>query len=381
MRLTTIGAVLAGLCLTASSASAQTLAVGLDADASMTNGQVQPAPDAKGDKVVFLALDKDRLRVVSSVAAPISFQGPPRSIAFSPSARLAFATAYSAPADAKTFAPIDVLSVIDLSGATPKVSQTLRLGASLSAVTADTSGRRLVVTHGDDDSVTLLVVENGKVEMRGRTRFAKGSKPLAAAFLPDGRSVLVTFSGANKIGLYPVDDQAVGDQPIREMSAGVYPTSVAVCGASGYAVVANYGVVSGDVDTVSLIDLRARPVRVVDTASVGVSPEGMDCSADGRWVIATTQNMTTVPADDPLYRPKGEAVLLGIEAGRLVPRDRAEIGGWGQGAAFVDGGSIAAFETILDRSLHVFRVDGGRLTRLPPVVFEAGGPASLGVGR
>ena len=48
------------------------------------------------------------------------------------------------------------------------------------------------------------------------------------------------------------------------------------------AVVANIGRGGGDNDTVSVIDLQARPPRVVETFTVGQTPEGIKLSPDGK---------------------------------------------------------------------------------------------------
>ena len=99
--------------------------------------------------------------------------------------------------------------------------------------------------------------------------------------------------------------------------------------------------------------------------------------SDGRHVVTANQNMSTVAADDPRFSPQGEMVLLTVRHGALVVTDRAPIGAWAQGAAFV-GQDLVAGESIQDHRLHLFRIAGDRFVRLAPVTFENGGPAILG---
>ena len=47
--------------------------------------------------------------------------------------------------------------------------------------------------------------------------------------------------------------------------------------------VGNIGRGTGDADTVSLLDLQKEPWRIVDTVSVGQTPEGIQTSPDGRF--------------------------------------------------------------------------------------------------
>lgn len=358
---------------------ASLVAVGVEADAKLVDGELVVPARAVPDRVVLFDFSSGEPRRLGAVDVPVSFQGPPTSIAITPDRRRAFVPAANGRSGGKvrTLAPLDVLSVIDLDGATPQVVQTLHLGMAATSAALSPDGGLLVVTHADDDRATILRVSDGRAEVVGRMDFDQGARPLAAVFLPDGHSLAITFAGSNRIGLFAWHGTTIAPHAYREISAGVYPASFAVCGRSGLAVVGNYGSVSGDVDTVSLIDLRATPVRVIDTVSVGPSPEGVDCSADGRHVVTANQNMSTVAADDPRFSPQGEMVLLTVRHGALVVTDRAPIGAWAQGAAFV-GQDLVAGESIQDHRLHLFRIAGDRFVRLAPVTFENGGPAILG---
>lgn len=355
------------------------LAIGVEADARLVHGEAVARDPITPDQIVFFDVVDGLPHRRGSVEAPVSFMGPPAAIAISPDRRWAFAPAdngrdASAPG---TLVPTDVLSVIDLAGRSPKVVQTLHLGADATAAALSPDGRLLVVTHADADRASVLRFAAGRAEKVGELVFGKGARPLAAVFLPDGHSLAITLAGSNRIALFAWRGTHIDPQPYHQLSAGVYPTSLAVCGRSGYAVVGNFGAATGDQDTVSLIDLRARPARVIDTASAGISPEGVDCSADGRHAVAANQNMSVVDPADPRYSPQGEVVLLAIRDRRLVVTDRATIGGWVEGAMFIAADLIAA-QSLGDGRLHLFRRAGDRLVALDPIVFENGGPTSFG---
>ena len=366
------------LCAAPAAANETILAVGLEADARLIGSDAVPPDKIDPDQVVFFDIASGTPRRLGAVEVPVSFQGPPTSIAITPDRRLAFVPAANgrSPGAPQTLVPIDILSVIDLSGAAPRLVQTLHLGKAATSAAISPDGTLLIVTHADDDSATILRVSGARTTIAGRLAFDKGTHPLAAAFLPDGRSIAFTFGGSNRIALFRRNETEIEQRPFRELSTGLYPASIALCGKTGYAVVGNFGTVSGDMDTISLIDLRANPIRAIDTVSVGPSPEGLDCSADGRFVVTANQNMSTIDRTDPLYAPNSEVVLLAIRDRKLIVVDRAKIGIWAQGAAFA--GDLIAAESIADRTLHLFRRVDDRIVRLSPITFDIGGPATLG---
>lgn len=354
-------------------------AIGVEADVRLVHGSAVARERVVPDRIVFFDVADGHPRRLGSIEAPVSFMGPPAAIAISPDRRWAFAPADNG-RDARVpdrLVPTDVLSVIDLAAQVPKVVQTLHLGADATAAALSPDGGLLVVTHADADRASVLRFATGRAQKIAELAFAKGARPLAPVFLPDGRSVAITLAGSNRIALFAWRGTVIDPQPYHQISAGIYPTSLAVCGHSGYAVVGNFGAATGDEDTVSLIDLRARPARVIDTASVGISPEGIDCSADGRHAVTANQNMSVLDPADPRYSRHGEVVLLAIRDRRLVVTDRAAIGGWAEGVMFATVELVAA-QSLSDGKLHLFRRDGDHLIRLDPIVFDNGGPASFG---
>ncbi|MEP7006482.1 MAG: hypothetical protein ABI810_10890 [Sphingomonas bacterium] len=367
-------------CASAAVARDRIVAIGLEADARLIGSDAVPPEQVKPDQVVFFDFSAGKPRRIGTVDVPVSFQGPPAGIAISADRKRAFVPAANgrgSGGSANTLVPIDILSVVDLSGGMPRVAQTMHVGMGATSAALSPDGGLLVVTHADDNAATLLRVSGKRVEIVRRISFGAGARPLAAVFLPDGKSLAITLAGKNRTALYRWRGTEIEPAPFREISTGLYPASFAVCGKTGLAVVGNFGTVSGDLDTLSLIDLNANPIRAIDTVTVGPSPEGLDCSGDGRFVVTANQNMSTIDHADPLYSPNSEVVLLAIRDRKLVVTDRAKIGIWAQGAVFASDDLIAA-ESIADRRLHLFRRVEDRLVRMESIAFENGGPATLG---
>ena len=86
------------------------------------------------------------------------------------------------------------------------------------------------------------------------------SGPSAVAFAPDGKTALVTRDGDHKISVLTIDGSKVEQQARHLRRLRPYPRHQPI---GDVAAVGNIGIGSGDADTVSLIDLKANPPRVV----------------------------------------------------------------------------------------------------------------------
>lgn len=337
----------------------------------------------KPDRAAFIDFSPSQPRLLGEVDAPTSYLGPPSAVAISSDRRLALVAASSRldPAQAK-FVPDRRVTVIDLTASPLRAVQTLELDASPTSLAMSPDGRSALVLHTAADRATVLALDSRahSAKVAGQIAFPAGSGPLSAAFSPDGRRLLVTRAGDHRVSLYAVDDSGVRVPAIRDLVAGVRPFAVSFCGAGGHAVVSNFGDGDGDADTVSLLRLDGAAPRTVDTVSVGPVPEGVACSPDGRYAAAAIQNLSNRPKSHPFYGERSAVVLLKIENERLLRLDRQPIGAWSQGVAFLDDSRTLVAQSIADRALHRFRIEADRLRPAgAPIVFESGGPASMGV--
>ena len=120
------------------------------------------------------------------------------------------------------------------------------------------------------------------------------SGPSAVAFTPDGKRALVTRDGDHKISVLTMDGTKVTHSG-RDMYAGLKPYPVGVSPKGDFAAVSSVGMGNGDSDTISLIDLTANPPRVVDTVTVGQTPESVTVAPDGKHIVVTLINGTSKP--------------------------------------------------------------------------------------
>ena len=162
----------------------------------------------------------------------------------------------------------------------------------------------------------------------------------------------------------------------RDINAGLRPYGIDVSSKGDFAAVANIGIGQGDTDTVSLIDVRAKPPRVVETVSVGQTPEGIKVSPDGRHVAVVVMNGSNKAKESPFYGDSGRLVVLRAKGMKLTKVAEAPIGHWSQGAAFSPDGKTILVGNMVEKDVQVFSFDGRSLKEVGRIKVN-GGPAAV----
>jgi DNA-binding beta-propeller fold protein YncE len=160
------------------------------------------------------------------------------------------------------------------------------------------------------------------------------------------------------------------------LAAGLRPYAIDTTGPRRFAVTGNIGGGGTDADTISLIDLEPAEPRVVDTVMVGLTPEGLKMSPDGRFVAVNVINGSNLAHASPTFSNHGELQVWRIQAGRLRLVTRARTGSWGQGVAWSKDGRTILVQSMLDRGLAAFGFDGKSL-RAGKRLEMAAGPAAI----
>ena len=195
-------------------------------------------------------------------------------------------------------------------------------------------------------------------------------------FAPDGRTALVTRDGDHTLSLLTIEGSSVAPAG-RDFAAGLRPYDADLTNDGRIAVVANLGRGQGDADTVSVIDLQAKPPRVVETVTVGPTPEGLALSPDGKTVAVVIQDGSNKARESPFYHPNGQLLLLRLDGFRLTKFAQAPVGRWSQGVAFSKDGRTILVQNMLEKDIQVFRVDGVTLRDTGQRIPLGGGGAAL----
>ena len=374
-------AALFALPLLAPLAEAQLAVTANDNKVLLVNGRVTVVPNPPPDTVSVIDLKASPPRVIAEVQAPVSVVGPPLSVAITPDESLALVTAAMKidPADPTKQAPNNQLSVIDLKASPPRVIARVETGKQPAGVSINRQGTLALVSNVADGTVSVFTIQGKTVTPAGSVEVG-GPKAGGGmvAISPDGKTALVSRNADHRISVLSIDGSRV-EHTKRDMTAGVRPVVLDIAPNGAFAVVGSLaGAASGDHDSVSLIDLTAKPPRVVDTVGVlGATAEGLKISPDSSVVAVVVHNGSNRPMDSPFYNDAGKLVMVRVTGRTLARVAEAPIGHWSQGVAFSPDGKTILVGNMVEKDYWVFAWDGKTLRDTGQRVKVNGGPVAI----
>src|SRR5882672_12146435 len=365
----------------ASRAGAQIAVSGNDNKVLLVNGVVTVVQNPPADTVSIIDLKTSPPRVIGEVPAPVSVGGPPLSVAVTPDESLAIVTASNKvdPSDPKKQAPNNQVTVIDLKATPPKVIASLEAGKGAAGISINRQGTLALVSNLVDGTVSVFTIQGKTVTPAGMVEVggAKAGGGMVA-ITPDGKSALVSRSNDHKISVLSIDGAKV-EYTNRDMTAGVRPIVLDVASNGAFAVVASLaGGVTGDSDSISLIDLTAKPPRVVDTIGVlGATAEGLKISPDSSVIAVGVHNGSSRSKDSPFFNDAGKLVIVRVTGKTLARVAEAPIGHWSQGVIFSPDGKSILVGNMVEKEYWVFDWNGATLKDTGHRVKVNGGPAAI----
>jgi DNA-binding beta-propeller fold protein YncE len=383
---------------TAAAAYAEIAVSANDAKLKLVNGKAEVQKSPPPDTVTFIDLKANPPKVLAEIEVPASVVGPPMSVAISPKEEIALVTSamQNDPADPTKQIPDDKLTVIDLSalkpslvsrlksavgagakdGEKPKVLATLQAGKGAAGVSINKAGTLALVANRSEGTVSVFTINGKTVADAGKVTVGKpDSGPSHVVFAPDGKSALVTRDNDHRIVMLSVDGSKV-EVTKREIAAGLRPYGLDIAAKGEVAVVANIGVGGGDGDTISIIDLKLDPPRVVNTYTVGQTPEGIKMSPDGKYVAVTVMNGSNKPLDSPFFNANGILQVWARNGTQLTKAAEMPIGKWCQGIAWSANGKTLLAQCMVEEEITVARFTGKALTKAGAIKTK-GGPAGI----
>jgi DNA-binding beta-propeller fold protein YncE len=354
------------------------------------------------DTISFIDLDSNPPKLIVEIDAPTSVVGPPMSVAVSPKEDFALVTSAMKidPADPTKQVPDNRITVIDLTqegggivgslkkaaGLTkaeapkpPKILATVEAGAGAAGVSINSTGTLALVANRSEGTVSVFTIAGKVLTAAGKIDLGnKDSGPSHVVFAGDGKTALVTRDNDHKISVLSVDGNKV-EYTKRDMNAGLRPYGIDVTAKGNYAVVANIGVGQGDDDTISLIDMAAKVPHVVNTVTVGQTPEGIKISPDGKYVAVGIMNGSNKPKDSPFFTENGKLIIYARNGRDLTKVAEAPVGKWCQGIAWNKKSSIVLVQCMVEEEIHVFKFTGVTAKGLTKggTIKTTGGPAGI----
>jgi DNA-binding beta-propeller fold protein YncE len=365
----------------APAAHAQIAVSGNENKVILVNGVSTVVPNPAPDTVAIIDLKASPPRVVAEVEAPVSVVGPPLSIAVTTDESLAIVTASSKvdPADKTKQTPNNQVTVIDLKATPPRVLATLEAGKGAAGVSVNRAGTLALVSNMIDGTVSVFSIQ-GKTVTPAGTVDVGGEKAGGGmvAITPDGKTALVSRNADNKVSVLSIDGTKV-EYTKRDMVPGLRPVVLDIAPTGAFAVIGQLaGGATGDSDAVTLVDLTAKPPRVVDTVGVlGSTAEGLKISPDSSVVAVVVHNGSNRAKESPFHSDAGKLVLVRISGKTLTRVAEAPIGHWSQGVAWSPDGKTLLVGNMVEKDYWVFAWDGKTLKDTGARVKVNGGAAAI----
>jgi DNA-binding beta-propeller fold protein YncE len=360
-------------------ASAQLAVSANDNKVVLVNGVSTVVQNPPPDTIAIIDLKQFPPKVLAEIEVPVSVAGPPLSVALTPDESLALVTAAMKinPDDLTKQIPDNRLSVIDLKASPPKIIATLETGKGPAGLSINRQGNLALVANRAEGTVSVFGIKGKDVTSLGTVKLGDEKTGVShVAIAPDGKTAIVTRDGDSLISVLAIDGTKV-EHTKRDMSAGQRPYGAAVSADGSVAVVANIGRGSGDADTVSLIDLTAKPPRIVETVTVGQTPEGIMLSPDNKLCAVVVMNGSNNPKDSPFFADNGKLILLRLDNKQLTKLAEAPIGHWSQGVAFTPDGQQILVQNMVEKDIMILKVAGDKLEDTGQRLKVSGGPAAI----
>ncbi|HTZ78806.1 MAG TPA: YncE family protein [Stellaceae bacterium] len=372
----------------AAPASAQYLIVGNDEKLVWDDAGkgVQKAPG--NDTVMILDIaNRTKPRTVATLKLENTVVGPPTNLAITPDEHLALvANSLDQVSDGKGGwkpQPDDKVYVIDLKASPPAQVGTVEVGKQPSGMAINHTGDLALVANRAENTVSVLSINGKEVKRIDTVAVAPQGAPSeqvsAVAISPDGKLALVAKAASNKVALLKIDGQKVTYDGY-DMNVGVFPYNVSTVPGGEIAIVNNNGgggASDGGVDTVSIIDMKATPPRVIDYVVVGDGPEGLAVSPTGKLAVSVILNgVGNVPKAAFFHHEHSYLSLLRIDGRKVHKVGEAEVGALAEGVAFSPDGRYLYVGNYLDSDMTIFKVEGTKLVRAATMKLP-GHPASL----
>ena len=279
--------------------------------------------------------------------------------------------------------PDNKVFLIDLKATPPKVIGTITVGKQPSGMAISPKGDLALVANRADGTISVLSIRGKDVLVVDTVTVGTATDSVSAvAITPDGKHAFAAKAAANKVALLTLDGNKVTYDK-RDLPTGIFPYNVAVTPDGKLALTVdngNGGGSDGNAKTVSVIDLEANPVRVIDHVTVGDSPEGLAISPKGDLAVSVEARGSNMPKTAFPYHPTGAVTALKIDGKKVTTVGEVNVGALPEGVAFSPDGSYLYVGNFIDGDMSVLKVDGATLTDTGQRIKLPGHPASMRAG-
>ncbi|MBY0611923.1 MAG: beta-propeller fold lactonase family protein [Beijerinckiaceae bacterium] len=342
-------------------------------------GKLVLSPAGK-DSVLIVDLAKpEEPKIIANLPLKNSVVGPPVNLAITPDGKLALvADSIEVFKDGEVLKqqPDNKLHVIDLSSNPPKLVTTMAIGKMPSGLDISPDGKMALVANRGDNSVGVLSINGTEVKLVDTVPV--NDIVSHVAFSPDGKTALATKFNAHKVAVLEIANGKVTYNKL-DLPTGLWPYNVAISPDGKFALTADNGMSGasdGSVDTLSVVDLEAKPPRIIDRVVVGDGPEGLAISPKGTIAIAAILRGSNASKKAYFYNKNGSVDILRIDGKKLRKIKSIEVGGLPEAVVFTPDGKYVLVGNYLDKNFSILKVQSTSVTDTGKKFAVPGHPAS-----
>jgi DNA-binding beta-propeller fold protein YncE len=336
------------------------------------------SPVGKDSVLIVDLADPLNPKIIANLPLKNSIVGPPVNLDIDPTGSVALVADsinVIKEGDNLKQVPDDKVHVIDLKANPPKHVGSIAVGKQPSGLSISPDGKLALVANREDKSIAVLSIKGTDVKLIDTVPM--GDVVAHVVFTPDGKRALAVKFPANKLSVLDVDGEKVTYTKL-DLPVGLWPYNVVVHPSGKFALTADNGGAGssdGSIDTVSVVDLEAKPPRVIDRVVVGDGPEGIAMSPKGdvavAAILAGSNNKSAY-----FHRPNGYINVLRIDGKKVTNIKELEVGGLPEAVMFTPDGRHILVGNYLTQDFSIFTVDGSTVTDTGKRFKVPGHPAS-----
>ena len=339
--------------------------VGDDQKQAFDNGNTVLSPPGNDSVLIVDLANPLDPKIVANLPLKNSVVGPPVNLDIDPTGSVALVADSMnvvKDGDKLKLVPDNKIYVIDLKAKPAKLVNTLTGASQPSGLSFNPAGNLALVANRAGKSISVLSINGTDVKIIDTVDM--GDEVSAVVFTPDGKHALAAKPSANKVALLDVDGNKV-TYTKRDLLTGLFPYNVVVSPNGAIALTADNGAngsSDGNVDTVSVIDLTAKPPRVIDHVTVPDSPEGLAFSPKGNLAASASALGSNKSKDEFYYHPHGVVSILHVDGKKVTKLEDIEVGALPEAICFTPDGRYIYVGNYSDKDFSILRVDGTKVT-------------------
>lgn len=369
------------LCLTLTgTVRAQRMLSGNENKVDLITGGIRVIPATAPDSISILDFSTFPPSVQHLQNIPNTVIGPPSNIAISPDGSLALIadSVMVNPTNATNWVPNSVIRVLDLKSTPLRVIAQVRAGKQPSGMSMTRDGKFALVANRADGTVTLLRIAGKEVSAVETVKVCLPAESVSdVAISPDDRLVLASVQKGGYLAVLRLENGHL-EFTGQNISAYGQPYRCVITPDGELGLVAGQGFGNGvDQDAITVVDLRARPMRAIQHITIGAVPESIEISPNGKLLAAVVMNGSNLAPDNPNHTAQGALEIL-VRRGKTFEKIRSlRVGAIPEGVAFTADGRYLVVQCHPSRELWVFRVRGKSVKDTGLRIKVPGMPSSL----